>query len=191
MPSGIPKNGVNKGHFKKGESVSVDTEFKKGIKPWNLGMKMSDEHKAKLSLAHKGQVSHNKGKKVAYKARPSTRGRIPWNLGKKMPEISGENSHLWKGGITPENERIRSSLEYKLWRKACFERDDFTCQKYGVRTGGLVVHHINNFADFPELRTSIENGITLSEKAHKEFHKKYGVMQNSREQLDEFLTNTI
>ena len=97
----------------------------------------------------------------------------------------------WKGGITPENRKIRTSLEIKLWRKACLERDNFTCQKTGQIGGKLVVHHINNFADFPELRTSIENGITLSKEVHIEFHKKYGKRNNTFEQLSEFLGGII
>ena len=36
-------------------------------------------------------------------------------------------------------------------------------------------------------RTAIENGITLSLKAHREFHKKYGFRNNTKEQLEEFL----
>ena len=46
---------------------------------------------------------------------------------------------------------------------------------------------INNFADFPELRLAIDNGITLSEKAHKDFHNIYGNKNNTKEQLEEFL----
>ena len=61
-------------------------------------------------------------------------------------------------------------------------------RKTGQRGGDLQVHHINNFAEFEELQTSIENGITLSKQAHKEFHKKYGYKNNTLEQLIEFLT---
>ncbi len=75
----------------------------------------------------------------------------------------------------------------KLWRKVIFERDNFTCQKTGIKGGKLHPHHINNFADFSELRTSIENEITLSQKSHKEFHKIYGNKNNTRSQLKEFL----
>lgn len=66
-------------------------------------------------------------------------------------------------------------------------RDNYTCQATGQWGGRLVVHHINNFADFPELRMSISNGITLSDSSHREFHKKYGRRNNTREQLQEFL----
>jgi len=51
----------------------------------------------------------------------------------------------------------------------------------------LRAHHINNFAEFSELRFAIDNGITLSEKAHIEFHKKYGFKNNTKEQLYEFI----
>lgn len=52
----------------------------------------------------------------------------------------GKDNNMWKGGITPENKRIRGSLEFKLWRKAIFERDNFICQKYGILGGELVAH---------------------------------------------------
>lgn len=95
----------------------------------------------------------------------------------------------WKGGITPENKKIRNSIEIRLWREAVFARDNWTCQKYGIRGERIIAHHIQNFAQFPELRFAIDNGITLSEKSHKEFHKKYGNKNNTKEQLMEFLTN--
>ena len=46
---------------------------------------------------------------------------------KKSEAMKGKNS---KGGITPENERIRQSIEMRLWREAVFARDNWTCQKY-------------------------------------------------------------
>lgn len=108
------------------------------------------------------------------------------------PELikRGKDHPRFKGYPFGENHKIRTSLEYKLWVKACMERDNFTCQKTGQRGGDLQVHHINNFADYPELRTSIENGITLSKQSHREFHKIYGVKNNTKEQLIEFLNLT-
>ena len=140
---------------------------------------------------------NNAGKTRPYKERLKAKGRDVWNKGLKGVQTSwnkgnkgyraGELNNNWKGGITPEREKQRKSLEYKLWRKSCFERDNFTCQKTGQLGGELAVHHINNFSEFPELRTSIENGITLSKKAHKEFHKIYGFKNNTKEQLYEFI----
>ena len=101
----------------------------------------------------------------------------------------GDKSYNWKGGITPENSKIRGSIAMRLWKNAVYAKDNFTCQKTGEKGGRLHAHHILNFAQYPELRFAIDNGITLSEKAHKEFHKQYGVKNNSREQLIEFLNN--
>ena len=173
-------------------SISVWNKGKKGLQvAWNKGKKWSENSKEKIrkNSANKGKPALNKGIKTE---KPSwnkgTKGIMKaWNKGKKCPKISGKNNCNWKGGITPKREQERKRLEVKLWRKSCFERDNFTCQKYGVRTGGLVVHHINNFSEFPELQTAIKNGITLSEKAHKEFHDRYGYKHNTKEQLLEFL----
>lgn len=114
------------------------------------------------------------------------KGNIPWNKGLKGFN-SGEKSPSWKGGVTSERDKLRHTQEMRYWRKECIERDNFTCQISGQSGGKLIVHHINNFADFPELRTLIENGITMSEKLHKEFHKKYGVKNNTIGQLEEFI----
>lgn len=92
-----------------------------------------------------------------------------------------------KNRKSPEDKIIRRSIEYRLWREAVFARDNWTCQKYGIRGGTLHPHHILNFSSNPELRFAIDNGVTLSEKAHREFHKKYGNKDNTKEQIEEFL----
>lgn len=133
------------------------------------GRKLSEEHKKNVSKANKG---HKVLKVTRQKIRIS-------KMGNKNPS--------WKGGISSENERIRKSIEFRLWREAVFARDNYTCQKTEVKGGKLHPHHILNFAQYPKLRLAIDNGITLSEKAHKEFHKKYGYKNNTKEQLIEFL----
>jgi hypothetical protein len=81
--------------------------------------------------------------------------------------MSGPHSARWKGGVTPEHRKIRNSLEYKIWRKSVFERDDFTCRFCGVRGVRLNADHIKSFALYPELRFVVENGRTLCEPCHK------------------------
>lgn len=131
--------------------------------------KKSDKQKKNISQKMKGKPAWNKGGTSALKGK----------FGSLHP--------MWKGGVSPEKIKLRQSTDGQLWRKSIFIRDDFTCQKYGVRGGKLIAHHINNFEDYPEVRFALDNGITLSEKAHKEFHKKYGRRNNTREQLMEFL----
>lgn len=127
-------------------------------------------------IGYKGML----GKKLPYKPRPNMLGKTPWNKGLKgvqkhslttrlkMSESrKGEKSYLWKGGITPTNQMIRTSREYKDWRVKVFERDDYTCQECGSRGVTLQADHIKPFAYFPELRLVIENGRTLCVSCHK------------------------
>lgn len=99
---------------------------------------------------------------------------------------TGENHWHWKGGITGERHSAMSQKEYKDWRTAVFERDEYTCQKCGQVGRELRAHHIYNFADYPEHRLELDNGITLCETCHREFHRINGFTTN-QEQLDVFL----
>lgn len=92
---------------------------------------------------------------------------------KKVFQKGAENVN-WKGGVTPINEKIRKSVEYKLWWKACLERDDYTCVFCGKRGGELHVDHIKPFSLFPELRFAIDNGRTLCVPCHRQTDT-YGV----------------
>lgn len=168
----------------KGKRLSEETKRK--LSENNKGRKVSEETRRKIGLANSVALKGRKLSKEHIKKMMNRKASIETK--KKLSELrKGEKHHNWQGGITPINAKIRNSFEVKLWKKVCLERDDFTCQKTGERGGDLVVHHINNFADFPELRTTISNGITLSEKAHREFHKKYGKRNNTKGQLEEFL----
>ena len=75
--------------------------------------------------------------------------------------------HSWKGGITTINQKIRRSREYRLWRIAVFERDNYTCIFCGCVGGRLNADHIKPFALFPELRFAIDNGRTLCDDCHR------------------------
>lgn len=116
-----------------------------------LGRRHSEESKKKMSLGNQG--------------------RIPWNKGKKMgPEfrakIAGPLANNWQGGKTKENDRIRKSVDFRLWREAVFARDNWTCQSCSTRGGVLHPHHVKSFALFPELRFAIDNGQTLCAPCH-------------------------
>lgn len=66
----------------------------------------------------------------------------------------------------------RRTTEYTKWRKAVYERDNYTCAICGQVGGKLNAHHIKPFSKYKELRTSLENGITLCETCHKRVHKE-------------------
>jgi len=67
---------------------------------------------------------------------------------------------------------IRNSAEYKEWRKAVFERDDFTCQKCGSKSNYIEAHHLKSFTHYPEFRFNVSNGETLCRKCHREENRK-------------------
>lgn len=69
-----------------------------------------------------------------------------------------------------ENNFVRHSKEYSEWRKAVFERDGYECQLCGKHGGKLNAHHKERFADCPEKRLDIDNGVTLCEDCHKKVH---------------------
>ena len=133
-----------------------------GNKNW-LGKKHSEETRKRISRALMGHLPNRGSFGIGHK---------PWNY----KGIDGTKEHL-----------VRTSAEYKAWRRQVFARDKFVCQKNKTRGGMLVSHHIRNFEEFPETRLSVDNGITLSEVAHIEFHKRYGRRNNTPEQLAEFL----
>ena len=183
-----------------------ETHKRLGTKPpsW-LGRKLTEEHKTNISKGNKGRVHSEETKqKIRLKAlgrevsqetkdkmSKTRKGRtVSDETRRKCSEARrGSKNYSWKGGVTNENDIVRRSLEYRMWRDTCFERDNYTCQKTKMVGGPLQVHHINNFADNKELRFDVDNGITLSEDQHILFHKIYGYKNNTREQLDEFLNN--
>lgn len=85
---------------------------------------------------------------------------------------SGKYHWNYKGGITPENRLIRNSYKIKNWRSSVFERDQYTCQHCSVAGGILNAHHIKPFAEYPELRFEVSNGITLCKSCHIQEHKR-------------------
>lgn len=116
------------------------------------------------------------------------------NYGKIYSETHrGKNSSQWKGGV--KYHRVeRSTWDYRNWRKSVFERDFYTCQCCGKRNGKgngyirLEAHHIVNWKNNKKLRYEINNGITLCQYCHKLFHSIYGLKNNTKQQLDSFIT---
>lgn len=87
---------------------------------------------------------------------------------KKMSEArKGSNSSLWRGGKTAEGILFRQQMNYKDWRRAVFERDDYTCQFCGGKGARIEADHIKPFAIFPDLRLELSNGRTLCKPCHR------------------------
>ena len=83
-------------------------------------------------------------------------------------------------------------LMTKELREKIKKRDNYTCQCCGF-TENLQAHHIENYADNENLRTDIDNGITLCEGCHAvysmgSFHNIFGTRHNTRKQLELYLS---
>lgn len=79
------------------------------------------------------------------------------------------------------------------WRNSVIERDGHGCIICG-RNFNLQAHHILNYSRNKELRNDVTNGITLCECHHSSmilngFHQIYGTRNNTKEQLQEYVTN--
>ncbi|HDO20107.1 MAG TPA: HNH endonuclease [Candidatus Bathyarchaeota archaeon] len=88
----------------------------------------------------------------------------------------GKKAKHWKGGLSSIGKIIRGGEQYNEWRKFVYKRDNWTCQKCLIKQKHPIAHHIKNFAEYPELRFDINNGITLCRSCHKIIHKEIGAM---------------
>ena len=189
-----------------GHMVSITTRNK--IKVSQIGKIISTETRQKMSISRLGVTpwnkdtvglmkSWNKGKTGLFKQTQEWKDRLSekmkgnkykvgissWNKGLKGYR-AGELNNKWKGGISQINKTKRQllmeTIEYKIWRKSIFERDNYTCQECGQIGGILNAHHIKPYSIFPKLRVDMTNGITLCTDCHKTIHKmiKLAVLNN-------------
>ncbi len=108
----------------------------------------TEEHKRKISEAHKSLVNLHWAKRPEVRLKMSEirldKPNRYW-LGKKRPDISNNNHYLWNG-MTPLSEQIRKCVEYYKWRSDVFERDHYTCQECQEVGGYLHADHIKQFS---------------------------------------------
>lgn len=91
---------------------------------------------------------------------------IPWNKGRKFLQITGDKNPNWRGGTSGFRQQDMGTLEYKSWRLAVFQRDNYTCQICEQYGGTMHADHIKGWKEFPELRHEISNGRTLCVPCH-------------------------
>lgn len=108
-----------------------------------------------------------------------------------LKSMSGENSPTWNPLLTDkqrkENESRFSDAEIRKWRKRVLVRDQNRCVICLV-SEKLNVHHIYSYANYPLMRTDDNNGITLCENHHSDFHSKHGYGYNDGWQFLDYIS---
>jgi len=145
--------------------------FKKGYRPWNkgtIGLTRWSEGRRRKIMAYMKNGGGMKGKKHSLETRKKIGG---YHL--------KEKNKNWKGGVACLNKKKwRQTFEWRIWKDACFKRDDYTCRWCGKRGGRLVVHHIKRWSEFTKLRTEMMNGITLCKSCHRKTHFKEEIYED-------------
>lgn len=77
-------------------------------------------------------------------------------------------THWYENNGFGETAKKRNNYEYRQWRKSVIDRDK-KCVVCGSEKD-LVAHHIKSFAEYPELRLDINNGVTMCAKCHNKLH---------------------
>lgn len=72
----------------------------------------------------------------------------------------------WKGGITPEGNKLRAEKVTLELRKEVYQRDDYTCRLCNKHGGKLELHHIVPVWQNQELIDEPKNLVTLCVKCH-------------------------
>lgn len=134
-----------------------------------LGMVQTQESNAKRSRALQGRP-----KSAAFSLHMSVTRR-----GKQNPNF---NPNLTEADRTLNR---MLTLGYMDWIKTVYARDSYCCQVCGS-SRNLNAHHLDGYADHPAVRVDPSNGVTLCQKHHFLFHKKWGRKHNTRSQYNQF-----
>ncbi len=114
--------------------------------------------------------------KLPMPPRPSRLGCSPWNKGLTMltdnrikvmsQNRTGKKNWMYEHGKSKAHRTLWGTAIHKAWRKAVFERDNYTCVLC-TSGGQLNADHIKCFAHNQDLRYEVSNGRTLCVPCHK------------------------
>ncbi len=183
-----------KGHVPHNKGKKMSNELRQKISKsllgrtvWNKGISTSAIGKSRLKtiktclFCNKEFIAKEKSRRYCsrecyIKVQVERNKKHPSVLGKKLTiehrrKLSkshegktGEKSSHWKGGITNQNKLERGRFRITI-QKLVFERDSYSCVLCGNKKD-LQVDHIQSWAEYVELRFSIDNCRTLCSKCH-------------------------
>jgi hypothetical protein len=122
---------------------------------WTTGSTHTAESRAKISVG-------------ASRPRPWLRGEANGMFG----VVQADNPN-WRGGISPERQRIYASSAWKAVRREVIIRDGGVCLRCGAIPSGarsLHLHHVDSWADAPNRRLDPTNLVSMCRKCHEWTH---------------------
>lgn len=118
---------------------------------------------AKIGISENRVVS---GIKQLVQANLLTKRRIPYGTNQYT-----FTEHFFSEVHFIDYEKPRhANIDYDLWREAIFKKFNNTCQLCGKTGGSMHAHHKKEYANNPEKRYDISNGILLCAECHKKLH---------------------
>lgn len=135
--------------------------------------KYRENHKATVKLDGKIK-SWAKGKKCADCGKPITSKATrckscfsKWAIEEFQGGLRKENNPNWKGGVKRRESQLgRSTQQYLAYRQAVLDLYENLCGACG-KDGHLIVHHYHYpYAQFPDYRMDLANGVPMHWKCH-------------------------
>ena len=136
------------------------------------------------SWAQPGYEPHWTGRKHTAESRQlmseSAAHPRPWLEGEAngMYGVTGERNPGWRGGVSPERQRVYASSAWKRVRRDVMSRDGGTCLRCGIAPSGsraLHLHHVESWESAPERRLDPDNLVTLCRSCHQWAHGRQNV----------------
>ena len=97
-----------------------------------------------------------------------------------MYGMRGPLSPNYKGGITPERQKLYSQVEWKTLVANVRSRDSFKCCRC-CGTTQLLTHHRKSWTKHPEARVNMDNLVTLCKTCHAWVHRPANFPNDWRE----------
>ena len=150
--------------------------FEKGNIPWNKNKKSYKDMRITLKCLKCDNsfkaYGYRRAKYCSYKCfwgnligKPHGHKTNPGGYKILKGHNAKEKHWNWKGGISTEDRLERVKFKREI-QKLIFERDNFTCQMCGIKGVALQVDHIQPWAEYVELRFSMDNCRTLCMNCH-------------------------
>lgn len=183
----------DKGQYIKGFSASPGTQFKKGEhwrdhqpfreREW-LIYEYVDKQRSSKEIAEDFGVTDAailfwlRKHKIPRRTTSAARSVKHWgSTGPSNPMFgrNGDKNPNYRGGSSPDRQRLYSGHEWKSLVKRIYARDGYKCRRCGLPKSHkrkLHAHHIKLWSQYPELRFEDTNLVTLCKGCHDYVHSK-------------------